>query len=156
VPVRPSSSEFACDVAIEAGAAWVYDALTTAGGLSLWWGHRIEDDLRVGSAAELVLGGGCVLRIRVDELERPSRVVLTCVAGVAEWERSTLRFDLRGCDDWTLLRLIHLGWRWRVPTGELASSNFSWPRHLIRLRQLAADPTPSRDASSTSPRPGRG
>lgn len=96
------------------------------------------------------------MRIRVDELERPSRVVWTCVGGVAEWERSTLRFDLRGRDDSTLLRLTHLGWRWRVPAGEVASSNFSWPRHLIRLRQLAADPTPSREASSPFPRPRRG
>jgi uncharacterized protein YndB with AHSA1/START domain len=132
--------EFICDLTIKAPATRVYEALTTARALSLWWDHPIDHDLVVGSTAELPLGAGCLMRIHVDELLHPSRVSWTCVGGVPEWEQSTLRFELEEQPRTTLLRFGHRGWRWRVPGGQLAACGFSWPGHLLRLRTLAGVP----------------
>ena len=129
--------EFTCDVVIEADVDCVYGTLTTAQGLSRWWGHTIDSDLVVGSTAEFLLGAARVMRIRIVELTQPSLVSWTCVGGVGEWERSSLRFELKALGGTTLLRFTHRGWQWRFAAGELAAANFSWPRHLIRLRELA-------------------
>lgn len=135
-----SGGEFSCDLTIKAPVTRVYEALTASRDLSLWWDHPLERDLAVGSIADFPLGAGCLMRIRIDELEHPSRVCWTCVGGVPEWERSTLRFQLKEQPRTTLLRFGHRGWRWRVPSGQLAACGFSWPRHLLRLRTLATVP----------------
>jgi hypothetical protein len=113
--------------------------LTTAEGVSRWWRAPIDRDLFVGSCAELPLGADATLRIRVDRLERPRLILWTCIGGVPEWELSTLRFDLEGLGSTTLLQLTHRGWRWRAERGALALTDFSWPRHLVRLRTLASE-----------------
>jgi uncharacterized protein YndB with AHSA1/START domain len=126
-----------CEVPIETSVESVYELLTTADGVLRWWRAPIDHDLMVGSGAELPLGANVTLRIRVDRLERPSLVLWTCVGGVPEWDLSTLRFDLERLGRTMLLRLTHSDWRWRDPRGQLWSLDFSWPRHLMRLRDLA-------------------
>lgn len=135
-----SGGDFTCELTIKAPVTRVYEALTTARALSLWWDEPVERDLSAGSTADFALGGGCVMRVRVDELEQHSRICCTCVGGVPEWERSTLRFELEEQPCSTLLRFLHRGWRWRVASGELSACGFSWASHLLRLRTLASTP----------------
>ena len=132
---------FTCEVAIGASTAAAYDLLTSARGLSRWWSARLEDDLRVGAVIDLPVGDAS-LHIRVDRLEATSLVIWSCVGGVAEWDRSSIRFDLDG-SEMTTLRLEHHGWEFRRPGGVLERADFSWPRQLLRLRALVlvgADP----------------
>jgi hypothetical protein len=125
---------FICEVATGAAAASVYDFLSSARGLLRWWSVRLEDDLRVGAIVDLPLADAS-LRFRVDRLEASSLVVWSCLGGVAEWDRSSIRFGLDGSEV-TTLRLEHRGFEFRRPGGVLERADFSWPRQLLRLRAL--------------------
>lgn len=127
-----------CEVTIQAKAERVYDVLTTADGLSRWWDAPIARDLAVGARADLPLGPHVTLHIRVDRLEQATLVAWTCVGGVPEWTASRLRFDLEQRDSATALQLTHTGWQWRAESGALASSGFSWQRHLTRVQSIAS------------------
>jgi activator of Hsp90 ATPase-like protein len=128
-----------CELEIEASVDSVFELLTTADGVSRWWRTPIDHDLVATACAELPLSGDASLRIRVDRLERPWLVLWTCIGGVPEWERSTLRFDVEDLGPTTLLRLTHRDWQWRDPRGQLWSLDFSWSRQLLQLRDLALE-----------------
>jgi uncharacterized protein YndB with AHSA1/START domain len=131
---RPSAGTFVCEIATGASVAGVYELLSTARGLSTWWGAKLEDDPGVGALVELPLADARI-RIRVDRLEENSLVMWGCFGGVAEWDGSSIRFDL-AAGKRTTLRLEHRGWQFRRPGGLLERADFSWPRQLLRLRAL--------------------
>ena len=54
----------------------VWSALTTAEGLSAWFGERATIDLRPGGAASMTFAGGITVEMRVERVEEPSRVRL--------------------------------------------------------------------------------
>jgi uncharacterized protein YndB with AHSA1/START domain len=138
-----------CEVELEASAETVYAILTTADRLSRWWRAPVHRDLTLGSCVALPLADGFTLRVRIDALDPPKLVAWTCLDGVPEWERSTLRFDLTPRATTTLLRLTHEGWRLRTEDGALASSGFSLPRQLTRLHGAL----PHGSCRSRTPRP---
>jgi uncharacterized protein YndB with AHSA1/START domain len=123
-----------CEVTTRASPAAVYGLLTTARGLSRWWRASHEEDLRVGAVVDLPLGDAS-LRIRVERLEASSLVIWSCLGGVPEWDQSSIRFDLDDSEV-TTLRLEHRGFELRRPGSALERADFSWPRHLLRIRTL--------------------
>ena len=110
---RSPAPTFICEVTTRATPAAVYGLLTSARGLSRWWSASLEEDLRGGAVVELPLGDAS-LRIRVERLEASSLTVWSRLGGVAEWDRSSIRFDLDG-SEMTTLRLEHRGFELRCP-----------------------------------------
>jgi uncharacterized protein YndB with AHSA1/START domain len=50
----------------------VWAALTTAEGLSAWFGERATIDLRPGGAASMTFAGGMTVDMRVERVEEPT------------------------------------------------------------------------------------
>ena len=50
----------------------VWQALTTAEGLSAWFGERASIDLRPGGAATITFAGGMTVDMRVERVEEPT------------------------------------------------------------------------------------
>lgn len=55
----------------------VWPALTTAEGLSAWFGERATIDLRPGGAASMTFAGGMTVEMRVERIEEPSLFAYT-------------------------------------------------------------------------------
>jgi uncharacterized protein YndB with AHSA1/START domain len=51
--------------------AKVWEAITTAEGLSTWFGHKATGELRVGGLAQLTFEGGHTAELRIERLEPP-------------------------------------------------------------------------------------
>src|SRR5437764_2832456 len=49
----------------------VWPALTTAEGLSAWFGEQATIDLRPGGAASMTFAGGMTVEMRVERVEQP-------------------------------------------------------------------------------------
>ena len=50
----------------------VWPALTTAAGLSTWFGERATIDLRPGGAGSMTFAGGSIVELRVERVEEPN------------------------------------------------------------------------------------
>jgi uncharacterized protein YndB with AHSA1/START domain len=50
----------------------VWSALTTADGLSAWFGERATIDLRPGGAASMTFAGGMTVEMRIERVEEPN------------------------------------------------------------------------------------
>ena len=50
----------------------VWSALTTADGLSAWFGERATIDLRPGGAASMTFAGGMTVEMRVERVDEPN------------------------------------------------------------------------------------
>ena len=50
----------------------MWQALTTADGLSVWFGERASIDLRPGGAATMTFAGGMTVDMRVERVEEPT------------------------------------------------------------------------------------
>ena len=59
-------------VTLTRGPREVWQALTTAEGLSAWFGERASIDLRPGGAAALTFGGGMTVEMRIERVEEPT------------------------------------------------------------------------------------
>ena len=59
-------------VTLNRGPREVWQALTTAVGLSALFGERASIDLRPGGAATLTFGGGMTVDMRIERVEEPT------------------------------------------------------------------------------------
>jgi uncharacterized protein YndB with AHSA1/START domain len=59
-------------VTLTRGPREVWQALTTAEGLSAWFGERASIDLRPGGAAALTFAGGMTVDMRIERVEEPT------------------------------------------------------------------------------------
>jgi uncharacterized protein YndB with AHSA1/START domain len=111
----------------------VYDALTTLEGLSGWWAEKTTGDPSVGGVIEFrfVPGG---FDMEVLELEPGRLVRWEVVDGPAEWVGTTIRWDLRHEEDYTIVLFRHEGWR--EPVEFMYHCSTKWATFLMSLKQL--------------------
>ena len=112
----------------------VYEALTTVEGLSDWW----TDDTK-GSPAEV--GGEIAFRfptggfdMEVIDLKPAERVTWRVVGGPEEWVGTTVDWDLRQQDDYTIVLFKHEGWR--EPVEFMHHCSTKWGSFLMSLKSL--------------------
>src|SRR6202051_4141092 len=87
-------------------------ALTTADGLSAWFGERATIDLRLGGAATMTFAGGMTVDMRVERVEEPTVFAFTWrLPDLPESDprRTYVEFTLEPDGDGTLLRLVESG-----------------------------------------------
>lgn len=90
----------------------VWPALTTAEGLSAWFGEQATIDLRPGGAASMIFASGMNVEMRVERVEEPSVFAYTWrLPDLPEDDprRTFVEFTLEPAGDGTLLRVTETG-----------------------------------------------
>ena len=90
----------------------VWQALTTADGLSSWFGERASIDLRPGGSATMTFAGGTTVEMRVERVEEPTVFAYTWrLPDLPEGDprRTYVEFTLEPADDGTRLRVVESG-----------------------------------------------
>jgi uncharacterized protein YndB with AHSA1/START domain len=92
--------------------AQVWEALTTADGLSAWFGDRATIDLRPGGAAQMTFGSGLKVDMRVERVEEPTVFGFTWALPdlpVDDPRRTYVEFTLEAVGAGTRLRVVETG-----------------------------------------------
>jgi uncharacterized protein YndB with AHSA1/START domain len=111
----------------------VYDALTTLDGLSGWWAERTTGDTDVDGVIEFRFEAGG-FDMKVLELDPGRLVRWEVVDGPEEWIGTTVRWELRQVDDFTIVLFKHEGWR--EPVEFMHHCSTKWATFLMSLKEL--------------------
>ena len=117
----------------------VWSALTTADGLSAWFGERATIDLRPGGAASITFAGGMTVEMRVERVEEPNLFSYTWRLPKLpddDPRRTYVEFTLEAAPAGTLLRVVETGFA-QLPLDTRSetyeSHNEGWARELAEL-----------------------
>jgi uncharacterized protein YndB with AHSA1/START domain len=111
----------------------VYAALATIEGLSGWWTTDTQGKTDVGGVIEFrFVPGGIDMKVR--GLEPGRRVTWEVVGGPEEWIGTTVTFDLKQEDDFTIVLFKHEGWKEEVEFMYHCSTK--WGSFLLSLKSL--------------------
>lgn len=124
--------------------AEVWPALTTAEGLSAWFGQRVTIDLRPGGAASMTFASGMTVEMRVERVEEPRVFAYTWRLPnlpADDPRRTFVEFTLEPDGDGTLLRLCETGFA-QLPDdirqATYESHNDGWTQELAELAEHLA------------------
>jgi uncharacterized protein YndB with AHSA1/START domain len=119
----------------------VWQALTTAEGLSAWFGERASIDLRAGGAATMTFAGGMTVDMRVERVEEPTVFAYTWrLPDLPEDDprRTYVEFTLIPDGDGTVLRVTESGFA-QLPVESRRvtydSHSEGWSRELAELAE---------------------
>ncbi len=117
----------------------VWQAITTAEGLSAWFGERATIDLRPGGAATLTFAGGMTVDLRVERVDEPVVFAYTWrLPDLPEDDprRTYVEFTLEPVGDGTVLRVVETGFA-QLPLDTRRetydSHSEGWTRELAEL-----------------------
>ncbi len=82
-------------VHVHASPPQVYDALTTAEGLSQWWITQVAVDAGPGGIIRFTFHGDFHPTMQQTALEPHRRVQWTCIAGYPNWQDNTIALGKR-------------------------------------------------------------
>jgi uncharacterized protein YndB with AHSA1/START domain len=122
-------------VGIKASPREVYQALATAKGLSGWWTTTtLGDGDHVGGILQFRFGprGGFDMKVLAADPDR--HVKWQVVEGPADWVGTTISFDLKQEDDYTILMFKHQGWR--QPVEFMHHCSTKWGTFLMSLKAM--------------------
>lgn len=117
----------------------VWPALTTAAGLSAWFGEQAVIDLRPGGPASMTFAGGTTVRMRIERVEEPSVFAYTWrLPNLPDDDprRTYVEFTLEPAGEGTLLRVTETGFA-QLP-GDIRRETYEshhdgWSRELAEL-----------------------
>jgi uncharacterized protein YndB with AHSA1/START domain len=119
----------------------VWQALTTADGLSAWFGEQATIDLRPGGAATMAFAGGMKVDMRVERVEEPTVFAYTWrLPDLPEDDprRTYVEFTLEPEGNGTVLRVVETGFA-QLPLETRGdtyhSHNEGWSRELAELAE---------------------
>ena len=117
----------------------VWRALTTADGLSAWFGERAIIELRPGGAASMTFAGGMTVEMRVERVEEPTVFAYTWrLPDLPDDDprRTSVEFTLEPHPAGTTLRVIETGFA-QLPLDTrrdtYESHSEGWSRELAEL-----------------------
>jgi uncharacterized protein YndB with AHSA1/START domain len=119
----------------------VWHALTTAEGLSAWFGEQASIDLRPSGSATMTFAGGVTVEMRVERVEEPTVFAYTWrLPDLPEDDprRTYVEFTLEPEGDGTLLRVVETGFaQLPVDTRRKTYDSHSegWSRELAELAE---------------------
>lgn len=111
-----------------------YAALATIDGLSDWWTSETQGTCAVGGEIRFTFGERGFFLIKVLALDPMRRVLWQVIDGPAEWIGSTIAFDLRQEEGYTILLFKHEGWR--EPVEFMHHCSTKWAIFLMSLKSL--------------------
>ena len=117
----------------------VWRALTTAEGLSAWFGERATIDLQPGGAATMTFAGGLTVDMRVERVEEPTVFAYTWrLPDLPDDDprRTYVEFTLEPIGEGTRLRVVESGFAQLPPDTRQQtydSHRAGWERELSEL-----------------------
>ncbi|QJC52076.1 SRPBCC domain-containing protein [Paenibacillus albicereus] len=117
---------------IRVPASAVYEALTTAKGLSEVWTDELIVTNEIGSVMEFLFGGKGLTKMRVEELVMDTKVIWQCVDSDPEWIGTTISFELEEKNGKTTVLLRQLNWK--EVTAFYRACNYNWAMFLYSLK----------------------
>jgi uncharacterized protein YndB with AHSA1/START domain len=120
-------------VGIVSSPAEVYPALTTVEGLAGWWTDDTRGDSEVGGVLQFRFPPGG-FDMEVTELVPGKRVAWRVVDGPEEWVGTTVTWDLKQEDEYTIVLFAHQGWR--EPVEFMYHCSTKWGTFLMSLKAL--------------------
>jgi uncharacterized protein YndB with AHSA1/START domain len=111
----------------------VYTALTAVDELSAWWTTDTKGESKVGSALQFRFGPGG-FDMKVLELHPATRVLWQVVDGPEEWIGTTISFDIKQNDEWTIILFKHEGWK--EPVEFMHHCSTKWAVFLLSRKSL--------------------
>jgi uncharacterized protein YndB with AHSA1/START domain len=113
--------------------AAVFEALTTLTGLSAWWAENTTGSTDIGGviAFRFTTGG---FDMTVLEADPGKHVLWKVVDGPTEWIGTTIDWEIRQEDDYTIVLFSHLGWR--EPVEFMNHCSTKWAIFLMSLKEL--------------------
>jgi uncharacterized protein YndB with AHSA1/START domain len=119
----------------------VWQALTTAEGLSAWFGERASIDLRPGGSATMTFATGTTVDMRVERVEEPAVFAFTWrLPDLPQNDprRTYVEFTLEPDHTGTLLRVVETGFA-QLPVDTRRetydSHSEGWTRELAELAE---------------------
>lgn len=119
----------------------VWHALTTADGLSAWFGERATIDLRPGGAATMTFAGGTTVDMRIERVEEPAVFAYTWrLPDLPDDDprRTYVEFTLEPDGHGTRLRVVETGFA-QLPVDTRRdtydSHHDGWTRELAELAE---------------------
>lgn len=127
-----SSPDYQKTLLVDAGPDALFDALTTAVGLTGWW-TRAAGSGQTGGELSLFMNDPQPLRIRVDQSTRPSRVdwTVTDCPFLTEWEGTQPTFTITARAEGAELHFRHRGLNADLDCLEMCSHG--WDHFLASL-----------------------
>jgi uncharacterized protein YndB with AHSA1/START domain len=123
-------------VGIKASSDQVYQALATPQGVAGWWTTETTGDDKAGGVITFrftdhgrELG---VFEMRIIELSPKKRVVWQVEKGATEWVGTTIAFELKEENDFTIVLFRHQGWR--EPVEFMHHCSTKWATFLMSLK----------------------
>jgi uncharacterized protein YndB with AHSA1/START domain len=127
-------------VDVESDARSIYRAISTRDGLASFWTGDVDADSSVGSVARFGFPDAPVdLKMRIESLERDSRVAWRCLGEFPYWKDTRVEWELlpSPAGHGTQLLFRHVGWAEDYPEIEYARVNWVWGQVVSRLKQFA-------------------
>jgi uncharacterized protein YndB with AHSA1/START domain len=123
-------------VAVAAPLGPVYQAVSTAEGISEWWTREgVQGRAEVGSTLRFFFGQPEPAAVmEVTALDPGGHVRWRCVGGADEWIGTTLDFELRAGEGETVILFTHAGWR--TASEFMAHCSARWAYFLLSLKRL--------------------
>jgi uncharacterized protein YndB with AHSA1/START domain len=123
----------------------VWKALTTAEGLSAWFGQQASIDLRPGGMATMTFAGRMTVDMRVERVEEPTVFAYTWRLPnlpLDDPRRTYVEFTLEPDGDGTMLRVVETGFA-QLPVDmrrdTYDSHSQGWSRELAELAEHVSD-----------------
>ena len=111
----------------------VYKVLTTVEGLSSWWTTATQGRSDVGDVLQFRFGSGG-FDMKVAQLEPARHVLWQVIDGPSEWIGTTISFELKQHDDWTIVLFKHADWT--EPVEFMHHCSTKWAVFLLSLKSL--------------------
>ena len=121
------------DFPIQAPAAAVFAAVTSAAGLDQWWTLRAAGEPRVGATYELFFGPEYDWRARVSRCTPNTEFELEMTRADTDWLGTKVGFRLEQDGKVTKVQFWHRGWQ--DPNAHYRTSNCCWAMYLRILRR---------------------
>lgn len=118
----------------------VYDALTTIEGLAGWWTEDTHGTTEAGGVTSFRFGAGG-FDMEVVELDPARQVTWKVVGGPEEWIGTTVDWQLKQEDDYTIVLFRHLGWA--EPVEFMHHCSTKWAVFLMSLKDVVETGTGS-------------
>lgn len=122
---------------VHAPASIVYEALTTADGLSEIWTNELIIHNQIGFINEFRFGSNDITKMKIEELITNKKVVWQCIDSDPEWIGTYISFDIREKNGKSFITLRHMGWREVTPF--YRSCNYNWAIFLYSLKSYCED-----------------
>jgi uncharacterized protein YndB with AHSA1/START domain len=111
----------------------VFAQLTTIDGLAGWWAENTSGSTDTDGVIEFRFGQGGI-DMKVVEQVAPERLVWEVVGGPAEWLGTTVTFELKPGDGYTIVLFRHEGWA--EPVEFMYHCSTKWAMFLMSLKSL--------------------